>query len=147
MSPERIGYVLKMYPRFSETFIVSELLGREARGADIEVFSLRPPVDPRFHSALLCRPLRRCRAWSRHGGVRRSSPFGAARRVPRSPPVPRLRAPKPQARSVNRARRARRGTKIRRSRIPEPWLAAWTRRCSNCGAPPYLPRSTPAAIA
>ena len=52
MSPERIGYVLKMYPRFSETFIVSELLGREARGADIEVFSLRPPVDPRFHSAL-----------------------------------------------------------------------------------------------
>src|SRR5690606_27888430 len=52
MSPERIGYVLKMYPRFSETFIVSELLGREARGADLEVFSLRPPVDPRFHSAL-----------------------------------------------------------------------------------------------
>ena len=52
MSPERIGYVLKMYPRFSETFIVSELLGREARGADIEVFSLRPPADPRFHSAL-----------------------------------------------------------------------------------------------
>ncbi|HLT83666.1 MAG TPA: hypothetical protein VKZ83_05475, partial [Phototrophicaceae bacterium] len=52
MSPERIGYVLKMYPRFSETFIVSELLGREARGADIEIFSLRPPVDPRFHSAL-----------------------------------------------------------------------------------------------
>ncbi|MEE6280600.1 glycosyltransferase family 4 protein [Georgenia sp. MJ170] len=52
MSPEKIGYVLKMYPRFSETFIVSEILGREARGADIEVFSLRPPVDPRFHSAL-----------------------------------------------------------------------------------------------
>ena len=52
MSPERIGYVLKMYPRFSETFIVSEVLGREARGADVEIFSLRPPVDPRFHSAL-----------------------------------------------------------------------------------------------
>lgn len=52
MSPERIGYVLKMYPRFSETFIVSEILGREAAGADIEIFSLRPPVDPRFHSAL-----------------------------------------------------------------------------------------------
>ena len=52
MSPEKIGYVLKMYPRFSETFIVSELLGREARGADIEILSLRPPVDPRFHSAL-----------------------------------------------------------------------------------------------
>lgn len=52
MSHERIAYVLKMYPRFSETFIVSELLGREARGADIDIYSLRPPVDPRFHSAL-----------------------------------------------------------------------------------------------
>ena len=51
-APQKIGYVLKMYPRFSETFIVSELLGREAAGATIEVFSLRPPVDPRFHSAL-----------------------------------------------------------------------------------------------
>ncbi len=52
MSHDRIAYVCKMYPRFSETFIVSELLGREAQGADIEVFSLRPPVDPRFHAAL-----------------------------------------------------------------------------------------------
>lgn len=48
----RIGYVLKMYPRFSETFILSELLHREAAGARIEIFSLRPPVDPRFHDAL-----------------------------------------------------------------------------------------------
>ncbi|MBA2389352.1 MAG: glycosyltransferase [Geodermatophilaceae bacterium] len=51
-SSPRIGYVLKMYPRFSETFIVSELLAREAAGADIDVFSLRPPVDGRFHEAL-----------------------------------------------------------------------------------------------
>ncbi|MPV37420.1 glycosyltransferase family 4 protein [Georgenia subflava] len=48
----RIGYVLKMYPRFSETFVVSEIIAREARGADIEIFSLRPPVDPRFHDTL-----------------------------------------------------------------------------------------------
>lgn len=49
---ERIGYVLKIYPRFSETFIVTEILAREAAGEDLEIFSLRPPVDPRFHPEL-----------------------------------------------------------------------------------------------
>ncbi|GAB3208557.1 glycosyltransferase [Marinactinospora thermotolerans] len=48
----RIGYVLKMYPRFSETFVVTEVLAREARGADIELFSLRLPNDGRFHDTL-----------------------------------------------------------------------------------------------
>ncbi|NYE49545.1 glycosyltransferase involved in cell wall biosynthesis [Spinactinospora alkalitolerans] len=48
----RIGYVLKMYPRFSETFVVTEILAREARGADIEIFSLRLPTDGRFHENL-----------------------------------------------------------------------------------------------
>jgi glycosyltransferase involved in cell wall biosynthesis len=46
------AYVLKMYPRFSETFIVSEILAREAAGERIEIFALRPPNDPRFHSEL-----------------------------------------------------------------------------------------------
>lgn len=48
----RIGYVLKMYPRFSETFIVTEMLELEARGADLEIFSLRLPADGRFHPDL-----------------------------------------------------------------------------------------------
>ena len=48
----RTAYVLKMYPRFSETFILSEILAHEAAGADLEIFSLRPPVDGRFHEAL-----------------------------------------------------------------------------------------------
>ncbi|MGC0273650.1 glycosyltransferase family 4 protein [Pseudactinotalea sp. Z1739] len=48
----RVGYVLKMYPRFSETFIVTEILAREAAGADLEIFSLRAPTDPHFHGAL-----------------------------------------------------------------------------------------------
>jgi glycosyltransferase involved in cell wall biosynthesis len=48
----RVGYVLKMYPRFSETFIVSEILAREAAGEHLAIFSLRPPVDPRFHPEL-----------------------------------------------------------------------------------------------
>lgn len=46
------AYVLKMYPRFSETFIVSEILAREAAGDRIEIFSLRPTSDSRFHSEL-----------------------------------------------------------------------------------------------
>ena len=50
--PRRIGYVLKMYPRFSETFIVSEILAREAAGEEIVIFSLRPPTDARFHPEL-----------------------------------------------------------------------------------------------
>lgn len=45
----RIGYVLKVYPRFSETFIVTEILAREAHGDDLRVYALRPTTDPRFH--------------------------------------------------------------------------------------------------
>ncbi|MFQ5596107.1 MAG: colanic acid biosynthesis glycosyltransferase WcaL, partial [Anaerolineae bacterium] len=45
--PIRVGYVLKMYPRFSETFIVNEILAHEAAGLDLEIFSLRPPADGR----------------------------------------------------------------------------------------------------
>lgn len=48
----RIGYVLKMYPRFSETFVVTEILAMERQGADLDIFSLRPPVDGRFHESL-----------------------------------------------------------------------------------------------
>lgn len=44
-----IGYVLKVYPRFSETFIVTEILAREAQGENIEIFALRPTTDARFH--------------------------------------------------------------------------------------------------
>ncbi|MCH8559801.1 glycosyltransferase family 4 protein [Nesterenkonia sp. LB17] len=47
-----VGYVLKMYPRFSETFIVSEILAREAAGEQIVIFSLRPSTDARFHPEL-----------------------------------------------------------------------------------------------
>ena len=49
---QRIGYVLKMYPRLSETFIVNEILANEAAGLQIDIFSLRQPVDGRFHESL-----------------------------------------------------------------------------------------------
>lgn len=52
MSAPRVGYVLKVYPRFSETFVVTEILAREARGEDLEIFALRHSTDPRFHPEL-----------------------------------------------------------------------------------------------
>lgn len=45
----RTGYVLKVYPRFSETFIVTEILAREAHGDDLSIYALRPTTDRRFH--------------------------------------------------------------------------------------------------
>lgn len=48
----RTGYVLKMYPRLSETFVINEILALEAAGEELDIFSLRPPVDGRFHESL-----------------------------------------------------------------------------------------------
>ncbi|WP_237218827.1 dihydrolipoamide acetyltransferase family protein, partial [Rothia nasimurium] len=41
----RIGYILKVYPRFSETFVVTEILAREAAGEDLSIYALRPTTD------------------------------------------------------------------------------------------------------
>ena len=48
----RVGYVLKRFPRYSETFVVTEILAHEAAGWEIEVFSLRPPNDTHFQDLL-----------------------------------------------------------------------------------------------
>ena len=48
----RVGYVMKMYPRLAETFILNEILAHEAAGLELEIFSLRSPVDGRFHQDL-----------------------------------------------------------------------------------------------
>lgn len=49
---QRIGYVVKRYPRYSETFIVNEILAHEAAGLDLTIFALRPPVDTHFQELL-----------------------------------------------------------------------------------------------
>lgn len=49
MSERRVGYVLKQYPRLSETFILNEILGLESIGVDVTVFSLRHATEGRFH--------------------------------------------------------------------------------------------------
>ncbi len=48
----RIGYVVKRYPRFSETFIVNEVLAHEAAGMEVELFSIRPCNDTHFQGRI-----------------------------------------------------------------------------------------------
>jgi glycosyltransferase involved in cell wall biosynthesis len=50
--PLRVGYVVKRYPRYSETFIVAEIAAHEAAGLEIEVFSLFPPNDAHFQDGI-----------------------------------------------------------------------------------------------
>lgn len=44
-----VAYVLKGYPRLSETFIAQEIRALERRGLDIRLFSLRRPTDAAVH--------------------------------------------------------------------------------------------------
>ncbi len=44
-----VGFVLKGYPRLSETFIAQEILALERRGLDIRLFSLRHPTERTTH--------------------------------------------------------------------------------------------------
>ena len=87
-----VAYVLKGYPRLSETFIAQEIRALEARGLAIAIVSLRRPTDPHSHlihgeiaapiaylpEYLWREPLRLWRAWRR---VRRLSGYPAARRA------------------------------------------------------------------
>ena len=100
-------FVLKGYPRLSETFIAEEILGLERRGFDIRIVALRRPTDDRTHPVhaevrapvgylpeyLHDAPLRVLAAWRR---VRRRPGYRAARAqllrdLPRDPTRNRLR--------------------------------------------------------
>jgi glycosyltransferase involved in cell wall biosynthesis len=48
----KIGYVCKRYPRFSETFIVHEILAHERAGQEVEIFALRPVLETHFQDIL-----------------------------------------------------------------------------------------------
>ena len=75
----RVAFVLKGYPRLSETFIAQEIAALERRGLEILIVSLRHPTDARRHPVheeirasilylpeyLLLEPLRVVRAWLR----------------------------------------------------------------------------------
>ncbi len=46
---DAVGFILKGYPRLSETFIAQEIRALEARGLDIRIYSLRHPTDRSCH--------------------------------------------------------------------------------------------------
>jgi len=48
----RIGYVVKRYPRYSETFIVNEILAHEEAGLPLEIFALRQSSDSHFQDTI-----------------------------------------------------------------------------------------------
>jgi colanic acid/amylovoran biosynthesis glycosyltransferase len=47
-----VGYVLKVFPRLSETFVLNEILELEEQGVNVEVFSLKPSTEARYHAGL-----------------------------------------------------------------------------------------------
>lgn len=90
MSPfkHRTGYVVKVYPRFSETFVVTEILAREEAGEDLTIFALRPTTDARFHPQIaqvaasvhhLSKPTKLTDTWSAIGQAERELPDFATR--------------------------------------------------------------------
>ena len=87
-----VAFVLKGYPRLSESFIAQEIKGLEDCGLDIRIISLRHPTDPAVHPVhdeirapvaylpeyLHHEPGRVLRAW---WAVRRRPGYRAARRL------------------------------------------------------------------
>ena len=86
----RVAFVLKGYPRLSETFIAQEIAALERRGMEILIVSLRHPTDTRRQPVheeirasilylpeyLVLEPLRVLRAWLKE---RKKSTYIAAR--------------------------------------------------------------------
>lgn len=52
LKPMYIGYVLKRYPRFSETFVVNEILAHERAGTKIDIFALGPVMETHFQDGI-----------------------------------------------------------------------------------------------
>lgn len=90
--PVPVAFVLKGYPRLSETFVAQEILALEERGLDILIVSLRHPTDRKRHPVhdrirasvlylpeyLHQEPLRVLRGWWR---ARRLPGYSAARHL------------------------------------------------------------------
>jgi colanic acid/amylovoran biosynthesis glycosyltransferase len=97
-----LGYVLKRFPRISETFVAAELIELERQGERVTVFALSRPEEPFEHAFvgelaarvvyLPHRPLREpVRTLRALGHVWRGSPRGWLRAVAASLLPPRLR--------------------------------------------------------
>ena len=69
--PSKVAYVLKRYPRYSETFVVNEILAHEAAGLDLSIFALRTPTDHHFQPEIA--DVRAPVHYLRRGGVSAST--------------------------------------------------------------------------
>src|SRR5262249_20737676 len=49
MTPNRVAYVVNIFPKLSETFIVGEILELRRRGVELRVLSLRQPTETLRH--------------------------------------------------------------------------------------------------
>lgn len=90
--PSPVAFILKGYPRLSETFVAQEILALERRGVPLAIFSLRWPTDTKTHALhreiqapvyylpeyVHQEPLRVWRAWR---GARRLPGYGRALRT------------------------------------------------------------------
>jgi hypothetical protein len=47
--PFRLAYVLKRYPRLSETFILNEMLELQRQGIDITIVAMKDPGEAIMH--------------------------------------------------------------------------------------------------
>ena len=52
MDARHIAYIVKRYPRYSETFVVREILAHEAAGIQVHIFALRSSNDTHFQNAI-----------------------------------------------------------------------------------------------
>lgn len=87
-----VAFILKGYPRLSETFIAQEIRALEERGLDIRIYSMRRPTDRAIHPVhreiqapvvylpeyLYQEPLRAFRAWR---ALRKTPRYREARRA------------------------------------------------------------------
>ena len=48
----KIAYLLKTFPRLSETFVLNEILELERQGVELHIFSLRQPSETKVHPAV-----------------------------------------------------------------------------------------------
>jgi glycosyltransferase involved in cell wall biosynthesis len=74
VTPTRIAYLLKRFPRLSETFVLNEMLEVQRQGIALRVYALADPLEKQIHPeaarlrpqvVYLHDPHRRLRSWSR----------------------------------------------------------------------------------
>ena len=83
-APLRLGFLVKVWPKLSETFILEEVLGLERQGVNLHLYTLAPPSDAIRHQevAQVRAPVSAVpsRAWSQAGAHALAHAWCAGRR-------------------------------------------------------------------